>query len=122
MFEKIRNFMNDLLDRPVPTIRERKENRLRKREPVKYVTQKYVESINLEEQTKADWISVSNNLAKLSEAQKNYTQNDPKPSYIRKTLGVLGAIASIFCITGAEKFDVFPTKAWAHVYKERDQD
>ncbi len=123
MFKKIHDFTNDLLDRPIPTVNEIRENWNRRHHPVKYVTQHYVKSLNFEkESTTNNWSDVSNNLVKLSAAEKNFAANNPRPSYIRKFIGVVGSLASILAITHAEKVDALATKAWPQVFKERDQD
>lgn len=114
----------DKLDRIIiPKWSEIKENWNRKHHPISYTTEKYVNSLDLENpEKKQNWTEVSKNLSILSVAEKNYTQNKPMPSYIRKAIGIFGTIASIFCITNAEKFDCFPTKAWPFAFKEKDND
>lgn len=109
--------MFDFLDRPLPTIKSIKEKYRKKHHPIQYVidqTVSQIDGIPTESQTKT--------LLHLSTAEKNYSANNPTPSYIRKAIGGFLTFASIFAITNAEKFDTFPTKAWPFVHKDKDQD
>jgi len=115
--------MFDFLDRPVPEwmdVNRILDKRRKKKQPIKYMTEKYVESVSIEQNP--NWTEVSNTLCKLSTAEKNYSANDPKPKIFSKILSIAGSVFGIACITQPEKFDTFVSKAWPFVYKDRDQD
>lgn len=115
------NKFQEFMNRPISdTIQTVKENWKKKHHPVQYVTEQYVENLELNKDT--NYQEVSKTLIHLSTAEKNYSANNMKPSIVRKFLSICGSLLTVLTITQAERFDTFPTKAWPFVFKDRDND
>ena len=112
---------HEFMNTPIPTVRDFLDKRNKRKNPIKYATEKFVNTLP-EKPTFSQASSYSKTLKDLGEAQKNYTANDTRTGLLAKVITCLSSIAGISLILNHEKEDTITSKALNFVFKPHDKD